>query len=694
MHTIEGQSAAEDSDTLTKTIRTGLSRSLELHEQALLDLWWELGSNGPTLGSPSAGLRPVARQRYLLPLARTLRGALLGSADHLAVYLDERTRYGELLGIAAPLRVELPRVAELLAPHAQEEALAELRTLHAPLLAAPDPGIRVLFVGDCLFVEVRAFLGAFSRQENRAPTVQHVFFSARQAVDDIESSTTSAIRDFQPEVIGLSLFTFDATPLFRAGMWDNAAPWRRVDLSVVPALIGALEAEIRSIRRVTDATIVVHSPSGVPLDPVRRRLPRWAPAHSRNQRRFLEVLRAEVTDLVDASENAILLDEHSAVGGATRHHGRPLFEPRDVPEGYFHTTRLGPLLARRYSHIVNSAQLLGRAKAVFVDFDNTLWSGVMAEGPVRHDRPLQQVLRQLREAGVLLVALSKNDESSIRWEEMDLTAEDFVLRKIDWNPKPNNVSTAIAELDLAPEAFILLDDNPVERALVVEAVPGVRALDPGDASALEMLRMWLEMPSTKRTPEATRRTQLYREAAERRSVMSGDHDYAAMMRSLRLVTHIRPAVPGDLDRLLELVHRTNQFNTSTKRLPADDLRRLLTGDSHSLWLASLSDRFGDVGVVALCIFDRVKREIDSFIMSCRAMGFAVETALLHTVIQQESLSNKGPVLAPFIPTERNGPAAGLYRDHGFEQQDPGMWLLSDPERCHQPPAWLAVAFPS
>ena len=168
---------------------------------------------------------------------------------------------------------------------------------------------------------------------------------------------------------------------------------------------------------------------------------------------------------------------------------------------YVHHSRFGDVLADVYERTLTAHALLGRAKALLVDLDNTLWEGVMADGPVRHHRDRQRQLKRLREAGVLLVALSKNDPGSIRWDELSLDPEDFVLHQINWRPKPDNVSEAITALDLAPEAFVLLDDNPAERALVCENVPGVRALDPTDPLADEALAQWLEFPSTRQTPK-------------------------------------------------------------------------------------------------------------------------------------------------------------------------------------------------
>ncbi len=93
-----------------------IASRLRQREEDLLNLWVALGPTGPTFDSSNAGPPAEARQRYLVPLARALVGAVRGSDDHRAVYLDERTRYapeladqeeqsalwGELLGAELP----------------------------------------------------------------------------------------------------------------------------------------------------------------------------------------------------------------------------------------------------------------------------------------------------------------------------------------------------------------------------------------------------------------------------------------------------------------------------------------------------------------------------------------------------------------------------------------------------------------
>ncbi|MQW78019.1 HAD-IIIC family phosphatase [Nocardioides sp. dk4132] len=668
--------------TESRDVSARLAALLAERIEDVIDLWEELGEAGPTFGSPVAGRAEERRERYLRPLARVLVGALSGSADHAAIYLDERRRYAsaelDASGCAAEFGRRLPgelgRLAGLVADRLPVDlALEPLEQLHRGLTEHRDPSARVLFIGDCLFVETRALLVA--REPATPVDVRHIFFSTRQQLAEVNSAIVNEVVAYRPDVVGLSLFTFEGVPPFTAAWRAAAAPWGAPGATrSVAGLVELVRETIENIRSVSDATIVVHAPGGVPVGRWRRRLGAL-PEHSWGQRRLLRALRAGVRDVVAHTTNTILLDEGPVVAaaGGARRIGGPLFDPADVPAGYFHTTRLGARIAEEYAGVLDDHRLLARAKVLLVDLDNTLWAGVMGEGAVVHDRELQRLLLRLKQAGVLLVALSKNDPQTIRWDELELAPEDFVLHQINWVPKPDNVSQAVAALDLAASAFVLLDDNPVERALVTEQVPGVRAMDPAAPVTRRALERWFELPSTTQTAEARRRTEMYREAAERRSALSQTHDYATMMRSLRLRYDVRPAGPQDRDRVLELVQRTNQFNTTTQRRSAAEVDDLLADERYGVHVATLGDRFGDLGVVALAVFARERRELDAVIMSCRAMGFGLEIALVSRVLAAEG---PGPVTATFVPTERNAPAADLFARAGFREVGAHRWELS------------------
>jgi FkbH-like protein len=671
------------------------------HRDALVALWERLGEEGPTFGREIEPDPANVRRRFLVPLARMLEGALDGSAVHRASYLEARVAYLPK-ALPGPERAAL-FTRRLTAEDDQIAALAgapglkaELDAIHAPLMAAPQPGDpRVVFVGDCLFSEVRCFLSERSAaQTGRTLDGDHIYFSS--GIEPLDPDVVRrSIASAPPTLIGLSLFSFNGTPAYTA-LVEQSLRRGALDLDApVQSMLAMLASAIDAVRQVTEAPILVHSPCALPLSPKALKL-KWLPAEPRKRRRLIEAIAAGVRDLVASTENTILVDEAAIVErhGDLRAMAAPVLGP-EFDDAYAHHSMLGTALADEYADVLKSHELLGQAKALLVDFDNTLWKGVMGDGPVTQHPERQRLLKRLREAGVLLIALSKNDPETIRWDELELDPEDFVLHQVNWRPKPDNVSEAIAALDLAPSAFVLLDDNPVECALVCENVAGVRALDPEDPFAWRALERWLDFPSTKQTDEARRRTELYREAAERRRALGGqEHDYDQMMRSLELRAQVRPATAEDRERLLELIQRTNQFNTTTVRRSPTEVDALLDDTVHTVLVASLQDRFGDLGVVAVAIARRDAPDavtIDSFIMSCRAMGFGLEQYVLARLMAEVPAERYE---GPFVPTERNGPAASLYPSHGFTEAEPGRWVLDGAAERPAEPAWFNVGAPA
>jgi FkbH-like protein len=626
-----------------------------------------------------------------------LAAGIGGSPEHRATYIDSRLNYlpkalsgrerAELL--ARLLDTEAQAIAELLADTCSVELTRDaLEELHGPLRRAPavsDP--RLLLIGDCVFNDVRLFLSErVAARTGRALDVDHIFFTAGPSPlepDEMRRVTSSA----PPSLIGLSLFSYNGVVPYGAVVAESKRLRRREMHARVRMLAAMVASSIEAIREVTDATILVHTACSLPVSR-RRTQSRLLRADSRGRRQLNAAITEAVAELVAATANTVLVDEQRLIreNGGLKAIAAPVLGP-EYEEAYAHPAVFGSVLGDFYADVLAAQDLLGKAKVLLVDFDNTLWSGVMGDGAVHHYLERQRLLHQLRQAGILLVALSKNDPATIRWDEMELAPEDFVLQMFNWRPKPDNVSEAVAALDLAADTFVLLDDNPVERALVEENITGVRSLDPGEPSRWTTLEYWLEMPSTTQTDEARRRTELYREAAQRRQALGTEHDYAQMMDSLELRAEVRMARPEDMERLLELIQRTNQFNTTTRRRSAAEVNTLLSSEAHELFVASLGDRFGDLGVVAVVIAVRGAAdevEIDSFIMSCRAMGFGLEQFALAEITRRLDAPR---YTARFIPTDRNGPAAGLYPSNGFTETAPGLWALAADDRP-EPPAWF------
>jgi len=192
------------------------------------------------------------------------------------------------------------------------------------------------------------------------------------------------------------------------------------------------------------------------------------------------------------------------------------------------------------------------------------------------------------------------------------------------------------------------------------------------------------------TDEARRRNRMVASQIERERLRASAIDQAAFRESLNIECQIERATAEDVDRVHELVSRTNQFNTTTRRYTRQQLQVFLASPSHRVHVATLADRFGSLGLVAVVIVEREGEDavIDSFVMSCRAMGFQFEQAVVRLAIDAEPGVTRWSGL--FVPTDRNTPAAGLFAECGFTAGASHAWVRPADSSDPIIPSWFTI----
>ena len=691
---------------LTREARKRLSRLLRENQQQIVRAWYDSQFDGNLvrrygIAGVNGTSREVLEKHFLDPLFGLLNKYLdEGGAHYLDVYLDERLRYAPHQA-ESDVRVEffsevIPRDEAALSetvksPDLRRELQRFLTEVHLPLLTRePATGLKLLAVGDCLMGEVRVFLPSACRRADIHLDMRAIYFSALMGRELSSEQVFSFIDSMAPDLLSFSFLTYEALPGYPA-LLREAHSLRPSEITDrVESLVSIIRHFLTEVRSRTDVPFLLHNAGGLPLERWRQHLP-FVPAIASSRRKVLQLINERLRELAEHTPNTILVDEAMI---ATQHGHRDssgnVIPPSIAKDAYFHTSRFGQYLVPAYLEVTRAYAMLRKTKVLLVDFDNTLWQGVMADGPVQHEFERQELLRHLKDAGILLVAVSKNDPGNVRWEEMRLTPEDFVLMKISWDLKPLSIRATAEQLDLGLDSFVLIDDNPAERELVRGQLPEVTALDAADPFTWRALRLMLAFPNTRQTDESRKRTELYRAQAQRREVLSHAMDYPAMMASLGLEAQFRLAQERDLDRVTELIQRTNQFNTTTIRYSRADLQRLLRSQQHAIYAAELSDKFGRLGLVAVVIIERqdTRAIFDTFVMSCRAMGMELERLTLLLVLDAESQARE--FVGRFVPTDRNTPAARLYASCGFQQQGLTEWVLAADNARPEKPAWLKV----
>jgi FkbH-like protein len=332
-------------------------------------------------------------------------------------------------------------------------------------------------------------------------------------------------------------------------------------------------------------------------------------------------------------------------------------------------------------------------KVLIVDLDNTLWGGVSGEegwqniqlspeGPGLVFLDFQKKLKQLQKTGVLLASCSKNNENDIRevfennrW--MQLTWDDFILHKINWDLKTDNIVQIGASLDLGLDSMVFLDDNPIERELVRQSLPEVAVPEfPDDIS---LLNRWFVTEvaypffgKRKLTKEDSEKTKQYKRNITRAEVRK-QLDYGQFIEQLQIkLTVFHPS--ADLyPRIAQLTQKTNQFNLTGKQYSDLEIKAISGSPDHKVFGCEYEDKFGNEGVVG-CAIVRIEQEralLDSFLLSCRVLGRRVEFTFLDHIIAELKNAGIKTVEAFYNGTPRNVVAKDLYTKYGFTQLEPG-----------------------
>ncbi len=345
------------------------------------------------------------------------------------------------------------------------------------------------------------------------------------------------------------------------------------------------------------------------------------------------------------------------------------------------------------------------AKVIALDCDNTLWGGVVGEvglegiqlgpdGSGRSFQLFQRYLKGLKDRGILLAVASRNEDRDVRevfekHPEMILRADDIAAWRVNWEPKSKNIGELAEELRLGMDSFVFLDDNPVEQMEVKSLAPGVHVVPlPSDPSCYcETLgRLWL-FDSPRPTGVDASRTRMIHEESRRKEESKSCRSLDEFLERLELQIEMGPPADQEWPRIAQLTQRTNQFNLSLKRRTLEQLRSVAA--DRLVMVLKAQDRFGDYGLVGTCILLPPDRsgacEIDTLLMSCRALGRGVEDAFLHGVAAAAVRQGASKLFARYVEGPRNNQVRAFLVRHRFNEVQSHVFVLPLDELPPLPP---------
>ena len=328
-------------------------------------------------------------------------------------------------------------------------------------------------------------------------------------------------------------------------------------------------------------------------------------------------------------------------------------------------------------------------KLIVTDLDNTLWGGVVGDigsenlvlgghhsvGEAYKD--FQLALKALTKKGIVLAITSKNDESIAmnaieNHSEMVLRKSDFVAWRINWDDKAKNIFEIAQELNLGLDSIVFLDDNPFERERIKHSLPEVLVPElPKDPLLYKHFLLQLDcFDSNSISEEDRKRTELYSVEKQRLDHKNSFNDLEEWLKSIDIKVKCEELNSENLQRVLQLLNKTNQMNLLTARYTEKELLDRSFEENHFTFAFSVKDNFGDAGLTGVIGLQVVEDTLTftDFVLSCRVIGRKIEETMLSVSINLARKLNLKFVEANYIPTEKNKPCFYFFQNSKFEIQ--------------------------
>ena len=349
-----------------------------------------------------------------------------------------------------------------------------------------------------------------------------------------------------------------------------------------------------------------------------------------------------------------------------------------------------PYVASRTIDIVSA--LRGQfKKCLILDLDNTVWGGVIGDdglegiqlghglGIGKAFTEFQMWVKKLKQRGIIICVASKNDEKTAKepfekHPDMVLKLDDVAVFMANWETKVDNIRAIQQVLNIGFDSMVFLDDNPFERNMVRENIPGITVPelpeDPGEY--LEFLYGENLFETVSYSGLDKDRTKQYQVEAQRVSLQKTFANEADFLKSLNMVSEVSGFTKFNTPRVAQLSQRSNQFNLRTIRYTEADIETMASDEDTIDLSFTLEDKFGDNGLIAVVIMKRQDAEtlfVDTWFMSCRVLKRGMENFTLNTMVECAKEKGFKRIVGEYLPTPKNKMVEQHYPNLGFVKKE-------------------------
>jgi FkbH-like protein len=353
-------------------------------------------------------------------------------------------------------------------------------------------------------------------------------------------------------------------------------------------------------------------------------------------------------------------------------------------------------------------------KCLVLDCDNTLWGGIVGEDGIDGiklgvDYPgasflaFQQECLNLYNRGVILALCSKNNEADVlqvfaEHKDCILKQHHFATWQINWDDKATNLVRIAENLNIGIDSLVFVDDNLFECEWVLRELPQVEVVNLSKYP--HHYRKELLSPgffdSLTFSSEDKKRSDLYVQDNYRKRILKNATSFESYLNELGLEAEVGSPCSTDIQRISQLTQKTNQYNLTTHRYTEGDVERFLNSDDKEVLYLRLKDRISDLGLIGVAIiqYNGLVANIDSFMMSCRALGRGSEDVLMCTIFKRSKQRGCKKIVGTYIKTKKNTQVADFYEKQNFKLLENNgentIWETSIEGEIKEYPRWIAV----
>jgi len=357
-----------------------------------------------------------------------------------------------------------------------------------------------------------------------------------------------------------------------------------------------------------------------------------------------------------------------------------------------------PEFAHQVSIIINS--IFGNSKKCLVlDLDNTCWGGIIGDDGLDgiclgNETPqgesfmyFQKYVKELKDRGVILAVSSKNEynlaKEGFSHPDSVLKFDDFTTFKANWEPKSENIKNIATEINIGLDSLVFIDDNSVEREIVSSQLPSVAVPNVGNDvfNFVNHIDKNGFFEITALSKDDLNRNKSYKDNQVRIEQQSLFTNYDDFLKSLNMSAEIKSFSPLYLDRITQLINKTNQFNLTTKRYTIGEIEAVASDPKYIKIYGKLADKFGDNGLISILVgkIEDSSCHIDLWLMSCRVLKRNMEHAMLDSLVEACLQNGVSSITGYYYRTAKNNMVANFYENMGFalikQNDEDSIWEL-------------------